>query len=95
MQAPPLSDSDDDDEDSDALIDHMSTETVETDNQSSIYARSPVKKKNKRKTRDPTLNPIRKSLEPPPTQFDQEPRAHHNSDSTLGEGATWQHAQFY
>jgi hypothetical protein len=87
MQTPPLSNSDDDDEDSEALIDHISTETVETDNQSSIYARSPAKKKNKRKTRDPTLNPIRKSLEPP-AQLDQEPRAHYNSDSTLGEGAT-------
>jgi hypothetical protein len=85
-QTPPLSDTEDDDEDSDALIDHMSTATVETDNQSSTYARSPVKKRNKRKTRDPTLNTIRKSLELS-AQPDQEPRAQFNSDSTLGEGA--------
>ena len=37
-------DSDGEEEDSSELIEDMSTETVETDNQSSTYARSPAKK---------------------------------------------------
>ena len=61
-ETPSSSDSDDDADNSDVLIDDMSTETVETDNQSSTYARSPEKKRNKRKTRDPSLKSISKSL---------------------------------
>ena len=41
--------------------DTMSTQTIETDNQSSIAA-SPVKKKSKRKSRDPTLNTVSQNL---------------------------------
>jgi hypothetical protein len=82
------SDSDDDEEDSDVLIDDMSTETVETDNQSSAYAKSPEKKRNKRKARDPSLTSIRRSLLSKQSQHDQESSAQYNSDSTPDAGET-------
>ncbi len=77
-----LSDPDDvNDDASDGLRDTMSTATIETDNQSSTHARSPAKKRNKRKTRNPTIPSLRRSLNHS-ALFDQDARAHYDSDST-------------
>jgi hypothetical protein len=80
------SDSEYEEDDYDGLPDNMSTATIETDNQSSTHARSPEKKRNKRKTRDPSLKSIRKSIHSL-SHHDQGPRAHYNSDSTPDDGA--------
>ncbi len=84
-ETPSRSDSDNDSETS--VHDDMSSETKETNNQSSAYAKSPEKKRNKRTTRDPSLKSIRRSLNSS-AQHDQEPRAHYTSDSTPDNWAT-------
>jgi hypothetical protein len=84
---PSTSDSEDANDDSDGHSDDMSTATVETANQSSTYARSPEKKRNKRKIRESaSLNSIRKSLNPP-AHNDQGARAQYTDDSTPDDGA--------
>jgi hypothetical protein len=75
----------DDDDASEVVRYNMSTATMETDNQSSTHARSPAKKRNKRKTRNPTLNSLRQSIHPS-AHCAQEVRAHYDSDSTPDDG---------
>jgi hypothetical protein len=82
---PSASNYDDEDDASEVPRNNMSTATMETDNQSSTHARSPAKKRNKRKTRNPTLNSFRRSIHPSAHRA-QEVRAHYNSDSTPDDG---------
>ena len=67
--------------------DTMSTQTIETDNHSSIAA-SPVKKKNKRKSRDSTLATISKNINPTNPSSDQDHSAHYNHPRTPDDGET-------
>ena len=66
--------------------DNVSTQTVETDNQTP--ASSPRKQRDKRKERDHGLDSIRRNINQQPPQHDQDKSAQYNSNSTPGAGTT-------
>lgn len=79
--------SEDSDEQEDEYSDTMSTQTVETDNQSSVAAASPAHKKNKRRSRDSFGESVRDHLQPQPPPSDQDKSAQYKSNRTPDAGA--------